>query len=182
MRSLIRLTSLTLVLVFSVALYSGAEEKPQMPDYMKPYTGSAEFEQIKSLTGSWSGTGMMHGEEKPVSIVYKTTAGGSVVVETLFPDTPQEMISVYYEKDGQLVMTHFCMMKNQPELALKNSGEGTLEFDLVGGTNLDASKDMHMHSLTLTIKDDDTMVQEWTPFVNGKAKEKPTTLNLTRAQ
>jgi len=36
-----------------------------MPDYMKPYTGSEEFEQIKSLAGTWSGTGMMHGEESP---------------------------------------------------------------------------------------------------------------------
>jgi len=92
------------------------------------------------------------------------------------------MVSVYYEKDAQLVMTHFCMLKNQPELALKNSGDGILDFDLVGGTNMDASKDMHMHSLTLTIKDADTMVQEWTPYMAGEARKDSTTLTLTRTQ
>lgn len=182
MKSVMRFMSIVLCLVFCAAVYAGADEKSEMPDYMKPYTGSKEFEQIKSLTGTWNGSGVMHGKEEPVSVVYRTSSGGSIVIETVFPGTPQEMVSIYYEKDGRLVMTHYCMLKNQPELALMKSDGGRLEFDLVGGTNMDASKDMHMHSLTLTIKDGDNMVQEWTPFENGTAKEEPTTLNLTRAQ
>lgn len=182
MKLALRFMSLALCFTFIAAVYAGADEKPQMPDYMKPYTGSKEFEQIKSLTGTWNGTGVMHGKEEPVSIVYDTTAGGSVVIETLFPDTPQEMVSVYYEKDGKLMMTHFCMLKNQPELALMKSEDGKLKFDLTGGTNMDASKDMHMHSLVFTFKDADNMVQEWTPYEGGEAKEESTTLTLTRAQ
>ena len=168
--------------VLSVSLNADADEKQEMPDYMKPYTGSAEFEQLKSLAGTWSGTGLMHGKEEPVSVVYETSAGGSVVIERSFPGTPAEMITIYSEKDGQIVMTHYCMLKNQPELALKNSSDGVLEFDLIGGSNMDASKDMHMHSLKLTIKDDDTIVQEWTPYMAGEAMKDPTTITLTRAQ
>lgn len=182
MNSVIRLTVVTLFLLFAAALYSGAEEKQQMPDYMKPYTGSAEFEQIKSLAGTWSGTGMMHGKEEQFTVTYETSAGGSVVVEKSFPGTPMEMISIYSEKDGQVVMTHYCMLKNQPELALKNSADGTLEFDLIGGANMDASKDMHMHSLKLTINDDNTIVQEWTANMAGEAQKESTTLTLTRAE
>lgn len=167
--------------VLSGSLHTGAEEQ-KMPDYMKPYTGSAEFEQLKSLAGTWSGTGVMHGKEEQVSVIYETSAGGSVVIERSFPGTPAEMITIYSEKDGQIVMTHYCMLKNQPELALKNSSDGVLEFDLIGGSNMDASKDMHMHSLKLTIKDDDTIVQQWTPYMSGEAMKDPTTITLTRAQ
>ena len=92
------------------------------------------------------------------------------------------MITLYSEKDGQIIMTHYCMLKNQPELALKNSGDGVLEFDLIGGSNMDASKDMHMHSLRLTIKDEGTIVQEWTPYMGGEAMKEPTKLTLTRAE
>ena len=124
----------------------------------------------------------MHGKEEPVTVVYETSAGGSVVIEKSFPGTPHEMITVYSEKDGQVVMTHYCMLKNQPELALKNAADGTLEFELTGGSNMDASKDMHMHSLKLTIKDDDTIVQEWTPYMGGEPQKESTTITLTRAE
>lgn len=183
MNNLFRFSLLVLALALSASIYADAEEKQEMPDYMKPYTGSAEFEQLKTLVGTWNGTGVMHdGKEEPVTVVYETSAGGSVVIEKSFPGTPAEMITIYSEKDGQIVMTHYCMLKNQPELALKNSGDGVLEFDLVGGSNMDASKDMHMHSLKLTIKDDDTIVQEWAPYMGGQAMNDPTKLTLTRAE
>ena len=182
MKTIVKFTLVSLFLVFTAALYTEADEKVGMPDYMKPYTGSAEFEQIKSLAGTWSGTGMMHGKEEQFAVTYETSAGGSVVVEKSFPGTPMEMVSIYSEKDGQVVMTHYCMLKNQPELALMKSEDGKLKFDLTGGTNMDASKDMHMHSLVFTFKDADNMVQEWTPYEGGEAKEESTTLTLTRAQ
>lgn len=181
MRILIRSASVALIIIFVSVFYSAAQEKGEMPDYMKPYKGSAEFEQLKTLVGTWNGTGVMHdGKEEPVSVVYETSAGGSVIIEKSFPGTPAEMITLYSEKDGRIVMTHYCMLKNQPELALKNSREGVYEFDLIGGSNMDPAKDMHMHSLMLTIKDADTIVQEWTPYIDGKAHKDPTTLTLVR--
>ena len=182
MKTLFSVSFLVLSLLISGSIYSVAGEEQEVPDYMKPYKGSAEFEQLKSLAGKWSGTGVMHGKEQPVTVVYETSAGGSVVIEKSFPGTPMEMITVYSEKDGQLMMTHYCMLKNQPELALKNSGDGVLEFELIGGSNMDASKDMHMHALKLTINDDGTIVQEWTPYMAGEAHKDPTTITLTRAQ
>jgi len=173
----------TVCSLFVAVGFAGADEnKEQSMDYMKPYTGSKEFEQMKSLAGSWKGTGLMHGEEVPVDVIYETTAGGSVVIETLFPGTPHEMVSIYYEDNGKLIMKHFCMLKNQPELALIKSSDNGLEFDFIRGTNMDASKDQHMHSLNISLKDSDNMVQEWTPYQDGKAMKGTTTLQLSRAQ
>ena len=167
-----------LFLICGLAIAEPAKE--QNMDYMKPYEGSPELEKIKSLSGTWTGTGMMNGKEVPMTVEYKTTAGGSAVIETLSPGTPMEMVSIYYEEDGKLVMKHFCMLKNQPVLGIKKSDGSTIEFDLIDGTNMDASKDMHMHSATFTFLDDNTMTQTWTPYQGGKPLEGTNTVTLSR--
>jgi hypothetical protein len=83
------------------------------------------------------------------------TAGGSAVHETLFPGQPQEMVSVYTLEGPDLVMTHYCVLGNQPRLkADPNSSANQIRFQFAGGSNLDPAKDKHMHSATLTIVDD----------------------------
>ena len=174
---------LTICFIFSAFSFAVADpSKEHNMEYMKPYTGSTELEKMKSLSGTWTGTGMMQGQETPVTVEYRTTAGGSAVVETIFPGTPMEMVSVYYEEDGKLVMMHFCMLKNQPVLGLKKSDQNTLEFDLIDGTNMDSSKDMHMHSAVFTFVDDNNMTQTWTPYQDGKAMEGASTSTLSRAK
>lgn len=173
---------LTVCLVFTAFSFAGADStQTKDMDYMKPYTGSAELEKMKSLSGTWTGTGIMHGEEKPVTYEYKTTAGGSAVLETAFPGTPMEMVSIYYEEDGKLVMKHFCMLKNQPEMKHKSSTDNTIELDYAGGTNM-SEKDMHMHSAVITFVDDNNMKQTWTPYQDGKAMEGATSMTFTRVQ
>lgn len=167
---------------FALVIAGADQDKENAPDHMEPYTGSAEFEKIKSLEGTWTGTGLMHGEEQPITVVYETTSGGSAVIETLFPDSPQEMVSIYYEEDGKLVMKHFCMLKNQPLMGLKKSNGKTIELDLIGGTNMDASKDSHMHSAVFTFVDENKIVQSWTAYENGKTIEESTTLTLSRVK
>ena len=53
----------------------------------------------------------MDGKEVPVSVTYETSSNGSIVVETLFPGTPHEMVSVYYDENGKFGMTHYCAME-----------------------------------------------------------------------
>jgi hypothetical protein len=44
----------------------------------------------------------------PVRVEYRVTGAGSAVVETLFPGTPHEMVTVYHARKGVLCMTHYC--------------------------------------------------------------------------
>ncbi len=135
-----------------------------------PYTGSKEFERLKALAGTWEGTGGMGTEQEKVRVEYRLTAGGSAIVETLFPGTPHEMVSVYYDRKGELAMTHYCMLRNQPHMRLERATANSLEFVLGEGSGFDPAKEPHMHALTITFGDSDHITQKWTLFEEGKAK------------
>src|SRR5581483_8190768 len=91
-----------------------------------------------------------------VGSVNQGTAGGSAVHETLFPGQPHEIISIYTADGPDLVMTHYCVLGNQPRLkADPKSPANQIHFQFAGGTNLDPKKDKHMHAATLTFVDDD---------------------------
>ncbi len=136
-----------------------------------PYSGSKEFERMKGLVGVWEGTSNMPQEGEKVKVEYRLSSGGSSVVETLFPGKAHEMISVYYDNEGRLNMTHYCALRNQPRLKLQNADAQNLHFMFVDGSNIDPRKDAHMHSLTISFVDKDHIIQKWTLFVDGKEKE-----------
>jgi len=144
-----------------------------------PYSGSKEYERMKQLIGVWEGTSNMGKEGQKVRVEYRTTAGGSAIVETLFPGTDEEMISVYYDKKGKLSMTHYCMLQNRPSMKLQKAGGDTLDFVFAKGSGIDPKKDPHMHALSISFTDKDHIVENWTYFEGGKEKG-VTKLNLSR--
>ena len=136
-----------------------------------PYSGSKGFERMKELAGVWEGTGNMPKEGEKVRVEYRLSSGGSSVVETLFPGTPHEMVSVYFDNKGQLTMTHYCALRNQPRMKLRKADAQNLYFMFAGGTNIDSKKDAYMRSLTITFVDKNHIVEKWTLFAGGQEKE-----------
>jgi hypothetical protein len=163
-----------LLLVGSFVAYAG--EGPGAP-----YSGSKEYERMKQLVGAWEGTSNMGKEGQPVRVEYRLTAGGSAIVETLFPGTSEEMISVYHDKKGKLSMTHYCMLQNQPSMKLQEAGADRLDFIFAKGNGINPKKDPHMRALSISFVDKDHIVQNWTLFEDGKEKG-VTKLNLFRVR
>jgi len=145
------------------------------------YSGSKEFERMKTLAGAWEGSTVMGKEEQKVRVEYRLTGGGSAIVETISPNTPHEMVTVYYDDNGKLTMTHYCALRNQPRMAIKSAGEKELVFDFIGGSNIDPKKDAHMHALTIIFEDNDRITEKWTLFEEGKEKG-ATTFTLNRVK
>ncbi len=142
---------------------------------------SKELERIKVLAGRWEGTSQDGEKEaQPAVVEYKVTSGGSAVVETLFPGTPHEMVSVYHDERGKVAMTHYCMLGNHPELALTKANEKELDFSLAEGSGIDPAKEQHMHALMLTQNDADHLSQVWTCYEGGKPAHN-VTISLSRA-
>lgn len=127
------------------------------------------FEKLKSLAGTWQGTGSEGDQSMPAEVRYRVTGGGSAVVETMFPDTPHEMVSVYHMDGDALVMTHYCAAGNQPKFKLGHSTSASeLKFDFAGGTNVDAKKGFHIHSGAIRPVEKDVLEEEWTAWSDGK--------------
>lgn len=136
-------------------------------DHSAPAKSNPVFDQLKGLAGTWEGTA---GEEKnPVTVTYRVTSGGSAVIETLFLDTPHEMVTVYHLDGENVVLTHYCSAQNQPRMKLAKSDGKTANFEFTGATNLKSDKDFHMHSAKIEFVDKDTLKAEWTGFADGQA-------------
>ena len=147
-----------------------------------PYTGSTEFERMKQLVGTWEGKSGMGKEGEKVRVEYRLTAGGSALVETLFPGSAEEMVSVYHDQKGKLAMTHYCMLLNQPRMTLRKADAQTIELVFArNGNDINAAKEKHMHAVLITFTGNDHITQKWTLFENGKDKG-GLTLNLTRVR
>ncbi len=143
----------------ALGAWAGAEDA-------KGVEAKAAFAKLKALAGEWTVTSE-HGAGK---IVYKVTANGTTVMETDFPGSAHEMITMYHLDGSNLKATHYCSAGNQPRLKLDLAGStpDRLKFDFDGGSNLDASKDMHIHGCEIAIKDANHAEATWQGFLGGK--------------
>jgi hypothetical protein len=137
----------------------------------QPYQGSVEFERMKSLVGTWKGRTDMGEGPTEFTVEYRLVSGGSAIQERIFAGTPKEMVTMYHDKQGKLALTHYCMLRNQPGMLLKSSDKKSLQFDFDANCGIDAKAEMHMHSLSITFDDADTITQDWKLFEGSKVKE-----------
>jgi hypothetical protein len=151
-------------------------------DHAPAATANAGLDKMKTLVGTWVSADKDGQPTDQVVSVIKLTAGGSAIHETIFPGQPHEMVSMYTPEGSDLVMTHYCMLGNQPRMkASVKPGSNQLNFQFVGGSNLDPKKDRHMHAATLTIVDADHIEIEGVGWENGApAKEMCQGMKLVR--
>ena len=139
------------------------------------------LDRMKKLAGTWVAVDKDGKPTDQVVSIIKVTAGGSAVHETLFPGTDNEMVSVYYQDGNDLVMTHYCMLGNQPRMkADPKSPANQIHFLFDGGSNLDPKKDKHMHEGTITFIDEDHLEWKGVAWEGGKPCDVCTTLKLVR--
>jgi hypothetical protein len=169
---------LTTLLTLSLAGYGDDKSGAKAP----PPPAHAGLEKMKKLAGTWVAADKDGQPTDQVVSVIKVTAGGSAVHETLFPGQPHEMVSVYTADGPDLVMTHFCVLGNQPRMkADPLSPANQIRWQFAGGSNLDPAKDKHMHEATLTIVGDDRIEVNGTGWENGApVKEMCCGLKLVR--
>lgn len=147
----------------------------------KPKPASPEFERIKSLVGIWQGKTDIGQGPVDLTIRYRLLAGGSVVEEKVFAGTPNEMTTMFFDQNGRLALTHYCMLGNRPGMLLKSSDAKTLTFDFDKTCGIDVAKESHMHAMTLRFDDADTVTTSCKAFIDGKlAPENPTTLKRVK--
>ena len=71
----------------------------------KGHEKNAALDRFAQLAGEWVGKGMHGGKEQEIRIVYKVTAGGSAVVETIDPGSVHEMVTVIHADGDALAVS-----------------------------------------------------------------------------
>lgn len=170
LRRLLAPLALASLLAAPAARAEGPPAGPERRAAGRPSPAAAQLEKLKALEGTWSGKAA-HGDSPAgdVSSTWHVTGNGSAVVETIFPGTPHEMVTVYHLDGDQLVLTHYCAAGNQPTMrALPASDPSVIAFDFVRGSNMKPG-DMHMHSARIVLAGQDRLETEWTTWKDGKA-------------
>jgi hypothetical protein len=134
-----------------------------------PAASSPGLERFKSLAGEWVAAedGPMQKKGDLVAR-YTVTAAGSAVVETVFPGSEHEMVTVYTADGGDVVLTHYCMEGNQPRMRAKAPTGSKVQFAFEGGARIDPRRDRHMHSAWIEFVGADEIRNEWTEHAQGK--------------
>jgi hypothetical protein len=79
------------------------------------------------------------------------------------------MVTMYYDKDGKLALTHYCVMGNRPAMSLKSSDAKSITFDFDSACcSIDPAKDSHMHGMTLRYDNADTITTGCKALIDGK--------------
>jgi len=171
-----KITSFCVITLLAASMSLHAEEAAKA----KP--GSAEFERMKSLVGTWKGKTDMGQGPVDITLQYRLLAGGTVLEERAFAGTPNEMVTMYYDKGDKLALTHYCVMGNRPAMVLASSDSKTLKFDFDKTCGINVLKESHMHALTLSFDDADTITASCQAIMDGKEMDpKPTTLKRVKS-
>lgn len=161
----IKLTSLcaSLVLAATACLHAG-EANP----FGQAKPGSPELERLKTLVGNWTGKVDMGQGPVEMNIEFRLVAGGTVLEERSAPGTPMEMVTMFYDKGGKLSATHYCILGNRLEMALKASDAKSITLDFDSCCGIDTKKESHMHGMTLSFDDANTISTSCKAIMNGQ--------------
>ena len=170
------------VIVVAAASIATTFADETVPDKTSASVAAAQFEQLKTLAGEWRGMGK-HGEELVEAIIsYRITAAGSVVMETMAADTEFEMITMYHLNGEELMLTHYCALKNQPRMkATPSSDTSTIVFTYIDGTNMVSDKAPHMHRVTFDFLGEDEIKTVWSMYADG-AEQSQAKFSLKRVE
>lgn len=129
------------------------------------------FEKFKVMAGRWSGIE----QDGRVEVAdYEVIAAGTVVMqESFFEAHPGEkMVTMFHLDGGRLMLTHYCVARNQPRLVAKEfSKDGKrVVFEFLDGTGMKDRNVGHMDKVIWEFPDENTSVSQWTFFRDGKEK------------
>ncbi|MCC6678425.1 MAG: hypothetical protein IT436_14915 [Phycisphaerales bacterium] len=168
---------------FAIALEPPAKDAAATTPTTPTKAAPTLLDPIKALAGEWDMTD--DAGKTQLGSVFRVVAAGSAVCETMMPGTPYEMVNMYHlDGPDTLVITHYCAVGNQPRMTgHAPKTPGTYEFTIKDAakdvSNLASPDGMYMGQLTLIIKDQDHIVQDWVHTDKGKPGGK-VSFELTR--
>jgi hypothetical protein len=164
--------------IFTAAAFAAVVASPALPTPahagdapLSPITSEqalAAYDRLKAMDGSWTGTSTKGWTE---TVTYRVIARESCVLETSFDAHPNEtMLTLFHLHEGALLLTHYCVAKNQPRLkaTAASSDGGTVEFTFLDATGIPSRDAGHMDRLVITFEAPDQVRKQWYWYSAGK--------------
>ena len=141
---------------------------------------------LTALEGEWIMLDENGGATGVVGSSFRLTSAGSVLAETMFPDSPDghEMLNLYHADGDRVLMTHYCAAGNQPRMEVRaTADDNRLELSFESITNLSSSQDHYMHHAEYILHGEDRLTTHWYSMKDGKiTDESPMTFELRRRE
>ncbi len=139
-------------------------------DSTKVRLAKETFERLKAFEGHWVGQSTKGWTD---TLTYKTVAGGSVVVEESFGAHPNETMYTMFSLDvDRLILTHYCVARNQPRLVATEFGKSdsgeVVVFTFLDITGAKSRDKGHMDKCRVTFVNDSLTKVQWTWYQDGQ--------------
>ena len=130
----------------------------------------AAFERLKALQGTWEAPA---GNGQKAITTFELVGDGSVLLERYRnPALPGggHMVSAYHLDGAELVLTHYCIAKNQPTLraARFDPAASAVQFEFLRAGNLPDPNAGHMRRALYRLEGADRFTTEWEFFAGGR--------------
>jgi len=131
----------------------------------------AAFERLKALAGTWEAQSTAGWSGRST---YSVIARGSAVLSSsqISPHPGETMVTLAHLDGGRLLMTHYCVARNQPRLVATAERDGGRElvFTFLDGTGLRSRDQGHMDSAVYRFQAPDRFSSQWTWYQDGEQR------------
>jgi hypothetical protein len=153
----------TLFFLMTMLLFMAVASAQQF----RPVPDSPAWKSLQTLVGQWDGTIKEGGKEMPSHVEIRQTGNGSALMHWMNKGTSDEMVTMFYPDQNELLATHYCSAHNQPRMKLVSSTPTRLVFEFKDGTNI-GPHDGHMVALAINLIDANHHDEEWSYEKDGK--------------
>jgi hypothetical protein len=131
----------------------------------------AAFERLKSLAGTWEAQSTAGWSGRSTySVIARESA--VLISSQISPHPGETMTTLAHLDNGRLLLTHYCVARNQPRLVATASRDGGRElvFTFLDGTGLRSRDQGHMDSAVYRFQAPDRFSSQWTWYEDGEER------------
>ena len=129
---------------------------------------SKAFIQMKRMLGEWNGK--LYQESGAVVETYsnfRLVSNGNSIVETLIEDGV-EMMTTYSDKDGELVIKHYCALGTEPMFVVSSLDENSIQLMSDPTPGYHPDKHNFVKTMGWTFNDNDAVRVDATLHIDGE--------------
>ena len=162
---------LSIGLLFSLSITTFAETTTIGDVDMGEVKSSAAFEHIKKMVGKWEGKlYQQSGSVIETSSEFRLVSNGNSIIETLIEDGV-EMMTTYSDKDGELVVKHYCALGTEPMFTVASLSDNSLQLKSDPGPGYHPKHHNFVESMGWTFKDSSNVRVDASLHIDGELQD-----------